>query len=288
MIIERYLKEENLERFRRDFKFLLNAANNSFGEIELAFRKGRVSVYYRGNSLATIHFRPAGLYNVVIHKRFLNGVDLDDLKKKVIKKSSYFHIPVNAQDAHRLLQRKNLTKIKKAIRDVNHSEELIFEQILITDNQPSPRFMIIDRQVQDSSMPKGLPRRLDLLGLRRLKDGRYGFVVIEVKMGNNGELSEAVAKQLNAYVRHISRKAKAYKDCYEKNYEQKRKLKLIDGDMPEHVEIDGKHVEGVIVVGGYSQQAEEQRKRLQEKHNIKVHIFSNRLFDKRGRAVWTT
>ena len=46
-------------------------------------------------------------------------------------------------------------------------------------------------------------RRLDLLGLRRLESGRYGLVVIEVKLGKNGELSEAVAEQLEHYVRHI-------------------------------------------------------------------------------------
>jgi len=65
----------------------------------------------------------------------------------------------------------------KAIRDVNHSEELTFEQILIADNPPSRELLLIDRQVTDHHMR----RRLDLLGLRRLESGRYGFVVIEVK-----------------------------------------------------------------------------------------------------------
>src|SRR5665647_3841697 len=87
----------------------------------------------------------------------------------------------------------------KAIRDVNHSEELTFEQILIGDNPPSREFLLIDRQVTDHHMH----RRLALLGLRRLESGRYGFVVIEVKLGKNRELSEAVAEQLEHYVRHI-------------------------------------------------------------------------------------
>ena len=64
-----------------------------------------------------------------------------------------------------------------AIRDINHSEDLTFEQILIADNPPSPEFLLIDRQVTDHHMH----RRLDLLGLRRLEGGRHGFVVIEVK-----------------------------------------------------------------------------------------------------------
>ena len=56
---ERYLDEANVDRLARDFKFLLKTVASSYGELELAFRKGRLSVYYRGNSLATIVFRPA-------------------------------------------------------------------------------------------------------------------------------------------------------------------------------------------------------------------------------------
>jgi antitoxin MazE len=51
-IIERYLDEANVDRLARDFKFLLKTVASSYGELELAFRKGRVAVYYRGNSLA--------------------------------------------------------------------------------------------------------------------------------------------------------------------------------------------------------------------------------------------
>ena len=84
-------------------------------------------------------------------------------------------------------------------------------------------------------------RRLDLLGLRRLESGRDGFVVIEVKLGKNGELSEDVAEQLEHFVRHIRDEApEAYARCYEKTYAQKRRLGLIDGPgMPDEIEIDG-------------------------------------------------
>src|SRR5450759_4766457 len=58
----------------RDFKFLLKAVAGSYGELELAFRKGRLSVYYRGNSLAVIVFRPADKYRIDIDERFLDGL----------------------------------------------------------------------------------------------------------------------------------------------------------------------------------------------------------------------
>ena len=169
------MDEPNVERLARDFKFLLKAVAGSYGELELAFRKGRLSVYYRGNSLAVIVFRPAGKYRIDIHKRFLDGLD-PKTRAEFTLAGSYGRVTVDARGAHRILQHRNVGRLMKAIRDVNHSEELIFEQILIADNPPSREFLLIDRQVTDHHMH----RRLDLLGLRRLESGRYGFVVIEV------------------------------------------------------------------------------------------------------------
>lgn len=277
-IIERYLDEKNVERLARDFKFLLKTVAGSYGEIELAFRKGRLSVYYRGNSLATIVFRPANKYRIDIHDLFISKAHLEP-QVKFVHSGSYGRVEADAGDAHRILQRRNIGKLMRAIREVNHSEELTFEQILITDNPPSPEFLLIDRQVQDKHMRS----RLDLLGLRRLESGRYGFVVIEVKLGKNAELSEAVAEQLQGYVEHIRSKAAAYEHCYEKTYAQKRRLGLIDDRMPEQIEIDGSQVEGLVVVGGYTQQAEKQAAQLRASHpELKVHIFRNRLLDEGG------
>jgi hypothetical protein len=158
--IERYLDDENVGRVERDFKYLLSAKNRYFGELELAFRKGRLSLYYRGNSLATISFRPEGMYRIETHHRFLRF--LDDVTTAPFEESGeYRRVEVDAHGAHRILQRDNIDTLMKAIRDVNHSEETTFEQILITDNPPAPGFMLIDRQVRD----RHLRRQLDLLGL---------------------------------------------------------------------------------------------------------------------------
>jgi len=282
-IIERYLDDANVDRLARDFKFLLKAVASSYGEIELAFRKGRLSVYYRGNSLAVIVFRPAGKYRIDIHKRFLDGLD-PETRAEFALSGSYGQVTVDTRAAHRILQRRNVGRLMKAIRDVNHSEELTFEQILIADNPPSREFLLIDRQVTDHHMH----RHLDLLGLRRLESGRYGFVVIEVKLGKNGELSEAVAEQLEHYVRHIRDEApEAYARCYEKTYAQKRRLGLVTGDdMPDEIEIDGSEVEGLVVVGGYAQEAMAQAQRLKASHpELRVHIFRNSLVGEGGKLV---
>jgi len=171
-----------------------------------------------------------------------------------------------------------------AIREVVHSEELTFGRSSSRTTLRPRGFLLIDRQVTDHHMH----RRLDLLGLRRLEGGRYGFVVIEVKLGKNGELSEAVAEQLEHYVRHIrDEAAEAYARCYEKTYAQKRRLGLIVGaGMPDEIEIGGGEVEGLVVVGGYSQEAMAQAARLTASHpEVRVHIFQNSLVGEGGGLV---
>jgi hypothetical protein len=44
--------------------------------------------------------------------------------------------------------------------------------------------------------------------------------------------------------------------------------------MPATIDIDGTHVEGLVVVGGYSRQAAEQVQRLRAEHpELRVHVF---------------
>ena len=183
------------------------------------FRKGRFTVYFQGNNLATVIFRPGDTYLIDIHEKFFEGAGLKE-STDFSTWGSYVRVETDAKGAHRLLQRRNIGRLARAIRKVNVGEEITFEQILIADNPPSAGFLIIDRQVQDLHQPK----RLDLLGLRRIGSGAYGFIVIEVKLGKNGDLTDKVAGQLEGYVTHIKGEARAYKECYEKTYEQKKVL----------------------------------------------------------------
>jgi plasmid stabilization system protein ParE len=113
-------------------------------------------------------------------------------------------------------------------------------------------------------------------------------VVIDVKLGKNGELSEAVAEQLEHYVRHIGDEApQAHARCYEKTYAQKRRLRPIAGaGMPDEIEIDGSEVEGLVVVGGYTPEAMAQVERLRASHpELRVYVFRNSLVDEGGGLV---
>ena len=113
-------------------------------------------------------------------------------------------------------------------------------------------------------------------------------MVIEVKLGKNGELSEAVAEQLEHCVRHIRDEApEAYARCNEKTYAHKRRLALIAGPgMPAEIEIDGGEVEGLVVVGGYTQEAMAKAERLRARHpELRVHVFRNSLVGEDGGLV---
>ena len=98
---------------------------------------------------------------------------------------------------------------------------------------------------------------MDLLALRRDSENKpFHFLIIEVKLGRTPELQEKVGNQLSGYVDHIKKHMSDYADCYKKNYQQKKQIGLFDHNLPSEIEIDENIVDGLIVVGGYSQIAE--------------------------------
>jgi hypothetical protein len=156
---------------------------------------------------------------------------------------------------HQFFRRSNIDSLSSKIRAVHYGEEIVFEQALITDNPPSKKFIIIDRQVADHVSKA----QMDLLALRRDSgDKPFHFQIIEVKLGRNKELLEKVGKQLNEYVKRVGEHIKDYAECYEKNYHQKKELGLFKPNLPDNIEIEraAETVEGLVVVCGYSQLGE--------------------------------
>jgi hypothetical protein len=160
------------------------------------------------------------------------------------------------------LQSKVIEKIKQTIKNINYSEEMYLEQALIADNANNKDFIIIDRQVR---FPGSNGSKIDILALRKYKD-IYKFVVLEVKIGNNSELSGKVASQIERYVSLAKTNIDSMKECYKKNYQQKRLLGVLgDESWPKTIEI-GNEVESLIVVGHYSGIAENNIKNLLSNH----------------------
>ena len=157
-------------------------------------------------------------------------------------------------------QQKYLKKFSSNIRKVNYGEEIVFEQMLITDNRDRSDLIIIDRQITETSLKK---KRLDLLALKKIKDGKYGFLVIEVKLGNNKELRKEVAEQLHGYIDHIKSESNFnnWKKCYEKVYSQMRELDLLEGPIDLEIIND---IKGIVLVGRYAGLAKENIEKLRQ------------------------
>jgi len=278
--MKRYFDEKYFNRFLKDFNFLFEIIKKSYGEYDLRLRDNYFNLYYKGNSLAKVIFNHTS-YNVHIHKKFIT----DDQGKSIFQSDkrytpgkpdgTYKIYRIKQKELHPFFQVKYLKKMASRITKVNYGEEIVFEQLLITDNMNRDDLIIIDRQVTDTGLKRN---RMDLLALKQAKSNKFKFVVLEVKLGKNPELKGKVAGQLRGYLGYINKNFDEWKKSYEKTYEQLKKTGLIDKPSYEKIEIIPA-VEGYVVVGGYSGIAEERIKDLEQKHSsVKVISMKNRLF----------
>ena len=278
-VIQRYLSAALLDRVIHDFRFLTDITGDSDGELNLQLRENYLSLYYKGNSLARIGRSSGNRYRIDIHHRFLEDRVCQSMREHSVGEpsrgregtSAYVRFYVEPRHLHPFLKKQHLLALAQNITKVNYGEEIAFEQVLMTDNQPTDTFIIIDRQVGDHSYT----RQMDLLALSRdSTDEPFHFVVIEVKLGKNPELQHKVGQQLSDYVAHVREHIRDYVDCYRENYRQKKIMGLFDEEMPDEVEIEDR-VEGVVVTGGYSLLAEKAKKELESQFDISVQVMKN-------------
>ena len=276
MIINRFFNQTNFKRMEDDFKFLFEIIKDEDfkGELDLALRDNYFNLYYKGNSLAKVEFGKGNSYKISINEKFFfeTGAAKDTRFPEAEKKGDYSEISLDKKLLHPFFQKKYINQFISKIRKVNNGEEITLEQAIITDNLEREDIVIIDRQIMDNIFKK----RMDLLALHQVKENKneYSFCVIEVKLGNNPQLKDEVAGQLNDYVSHIEKYFDDYRDCYEKQYEQKRELDLIIGPKYKSIKIV-RPVKGLIVVVGYSGIAKTQIAQLTSKYpGLKIKSFS--------------
>jgi len=261
-IIKRYFSSETiLNNVIEDFEFLIDTIIDSGFEYDLQIRADYFNLYYRGNSLAKVTPKPDHNYEICIHEKFFSIDEKDNLEtiKKDIserfkrfnpqQKSHYIYFDITKNLLRPFFQIKHLKEFASNIKKVNYQEEITFEQMLITDNTNRQDFIIIDRQVSDSTSKQ----RMDLLALIQDKRNDYQFCVIEVKLGNNPELNperrQNVITQLWDYVDRIKTNFSVYKECYKKTVRQKQALRLINDNFKINI-VEG--VSGIVIIGGYS------------------------------------
>jgi hypothetical protein len=278
-IIKRYISnDDSFSDIVSDFGFLIEKIRSSGFEYDLQIRDGYFNLYYKGNSIGKISYKQKkGRYEITIHKKFVD--EKITQRFEPVLKDSYQTFSVERKQLHPLFSADNLKSMSMKVKKNFFQEEVIYEQMLMTDNVGRDDLMIIDRQVSD----KVSSTKMDLLSLKRNGDGDYQFCILEVKLGNNQELEgteddtkkKGVNKQLAEYIERIEDNFEDYKDCYEKNLEQKERLGLIK--RPERFRIVP-GVLGVVVVMGYSGMADRKIQELKMKDpSIKVVQLDNRL-----------
>ncbi len=257
--IKRWIDQDRFEAARDDLRKIAKRVAASRGELDLRLRDNYFNLYYKGNSMAKVSLLRKG-YRLSIHRKFTVEADK---AKDTSELKGYSTTPViSGEELNTQLSTARLARIASRIKKENWGEEVTFEQMLITDNPPSPEFMIIDRQVTGGALGRS---RLDLLALRRA-DGdshQYEFVILEVKLGNNPELQgDVLTEQLRPYIRTLTNDLSSFARCYEEAYRQTHSMGLLCNKMPAEITITGP-VKGMIVVGGYSGMAADAISKLQ-------------------------
>jgi len=242
---------------KKNFGFLLKLVQSSYGELDLALREDYFNIYYKGNSLAKVKFQKKN-YRVTMNRKFIEGTSVLTNDNRFVGNfsNSYYGITLSSKLVHPFFQEKYMKEFQSNIKRVNHGEEMTLEQALITDNYYSDEYIILDRQVQ--VLDKSMNGRIDLLGAKRIKNNTVKMMIFEVKRGDNIQLKNEVADQMEKYKRHIEKNFEDYKECYERRYKQMEQLDFYEnhpsfGKEIEFIEDEKGCVDGMIVVVGYSQ-----------------------------------
>jgi hypothetical protein len=246
--MKRNIDVQLFPQFQRDFEFLFDRIRKSDGELDLRLRDNYFNLYYKGNSLAKVVIKKNN-YDVVIHSSFVkNTFSVDKRIPKPKEVNNYYKYTLTDNDLRQFFQIKHLNSLASNIKTVNNGEEITFEQMLITDNLQNPDIIIIDRQITETKLNR---KRLDLLGLERVSNSEYRFLVLEVKLGNNKELTSDVGGQLKYYVDHIDREFDNWKNAYELVYAQIMQINIYPHLAHKGIKIV-RPVKGRVVVGSYS------------------------------------
>jgi len=134
--------------------------------------------------------------------------------------------------------------ISEGISEINH----FFDNRAIGKNG----ILVIDRQVVYPGSKKG---RLDLLGLKRLKNGKFTFVVLELKNKNNSDIANVFTNQVKRYVDLVHDKYEDFRSTYERVLKQKIKLGLlrrIECNIAPKNEISKRDIEGIVILDNYN------------------------------------
>ena len=287
MPVQRSFDENLLNPFLKDFTFLFKRIRDSQGELDLRLRRNAFNLYCRGCSLARVELKMASdgqvEYNVLVNSRFASHVFSDDERFSTPQRAEqidderskeperYLAYRLHRKALQPFFQQKYVNRLASNITKANYGEEIVFEQMLITDNLNREELLIIDRQVTGGSLKN---KRLDLLALEQVDGNKYRFLALELKLGYNKELSGKVEQQVRFYVESLTTGFDEWRRCYEECYRQLRATGVFTQPSHEEIEIV-RPVMGRIIVMGYSQAGQIAIRELQQQYpDVQVQQFA--------------
>lgn len=208
----------------------------------IAVKRRRKSEYYitgsgRFNPTDHLNDNLKGIVNVRDSERKRWEISFDDIKDK----SSETFDEIMTKILLKIVEHRE-GDISEGVSEVNH----------FIDNRAIGKngILIIDRQVV---YPKTREGRIDLLGLKRLENGRFTFVVLELKNKNNREIGYVFTHQVKPYIDTVYNHYEHFRITYEKVIKQKIELGLLRRISCEiDTEVSKKEIQGIVILDNYN------------------------------------
>jgi len=239
----------------KKLNYILDYEHNNRGIIILEIRNNFLDLYFLGHGIVVKKIKKNGKYCLIGSSAFNPEPSLSSNRLKHLVKDHgktwqiYIEEIENNDDFKEImdtviskivLHRKG--SISEGVSEVNH----------FVDNRAIGRngILVVDRQV---AYP-GIRNRIDLLGIRRLKDSKFTFSVIELKNKNNIEIG-GVFTQLRQYIDIVFEHYDSFMATYTKVIDQKIRLgllKKIKFQIVPKKEISKKDIKGVVILDNYN------------------------------------
>ena len=220
-------------------------------------RNNFLDLYFLGHGIEVK--RKKGRYYLIASNTFNPKSRLPDNLKKIVKSYGTNTWQISFNDIEKE-NSKSFNKIMTSIilKIVEHKGGDISEGVSEINHFIANRaigkngILIIDRQVVYPGSKKG---RIDLLGLKRLNNGKFTFVVLELKNKNNTEIANVFTNQVRRYVDLVYDEYEDFKATYDLVLKQKIKLGLlkpIKCKIASKSEIKKRDIEGIVILDNYN------------------------------------
>lgn len=236
---------------------ILEFERNHRKSFMVEIRNNFLDLYFLGHGIEVKRSR--GEYYLSASNRFNPKPILNDELKRLVKDHSQYTWRIYFDDIEKD-KPNSFNEIMTSIilKIVEHRKGNISEGVSeinhFIDNRAIGKngILVIDRQVVYPGSKKG---RLDLLGLKRLNNGKFTFVVLELKNKNNLDIANVFTNQVKRYVDLVYDKYEDFRLTYEKVLKQKVKLGLlkpIKCDIALKNEISKRDIAGIVVLDNYN------------------------------------